>query len=100
MIRRQIFSPALAKAMSVSIKTTVGESSDHVRSNAVMYSPSDLLPTDACANLSCTLACVALLVSMAILGKFLPTSLNLLLSGSLIHMISLIEQIFLLQITL
>ena len=80
-IGRRILSLFMAKAMLTSIKTTEGESSDTDRSNSETYSPRDLYPMDAYENFSCTSPGVALLVSMARLGKPSHAFLYFLSSG-------------------
>ena len=83
---RRIFLPELVKAMSVSIGMTVIASINPARAKALTDYPIYLLPTDVCANVSCTLTGVVFLVSMAIFGKSLHTRLNFLLVSSLVRM--------------
>ena len=69
MIGIRILSSAMAKAMSKSMETTVGASSDPMREKEVTDYLRDFLPTDTCTNIGCRLPGMALLVSMARFGK-------------------------------
>ena len=66
---RRILSPSAAKAMSIFMETTEGESRFPARAKDTTDSPRELFPTVAWANVNWTLPGVALLVSMARLGK-------------------------------
>ena len=96
-IGRWILSPVMSNVMLALIKTAVGESSDYIRENLVTDPPRDLLPMDACANVSCMSPGVALSARIEKSGKSSHTYLNFLLAGSLVRMSSWIERRFLLQ---
>ena len=63
----------MAKAISVLIEMTEGESRFPARANSTTDSPRDLFPTVACANVNWTLPGVVILVSIEKLGKSLQT---------------------------
>ena len=66
----------------MSIKTTVGASSDPARATPVTVYPRELLPTYMCAYVTWMSLCVALSASTDIFGKFVKTCLNFDLYGS------------------
>ena len=68
-MERRILLPFVEKAISVLIETTEGKSRYPTRENATTDSPRELFPIFVCSNASWTLPGVAVLVSMARIGK-------------------------------
>ena len=85
---RWILSPSMAKAISVLIETTEGQSIFPARENITTGSLRDLFPTVVCQDVSWTFSGMAILVSMEILGKSSQTVLYFWAAGSLARMMT------------
>ena len=82
MVGRWILFPDPEKALSELIFTMVGVLINISKGDAVTVSLRDFFPADACAYVTWTYTCVALLVSSARSGKSVHTCLNLEMAGS------------------